>query len=764
MIRPNPAKRFRHASVFALTAVFVLAFSSSAFAEAVFTVRGHGFGHGIGMSQYGAKGMAERGASYSTILRHFYQGTTLGSLSTEPVVRVAIQKDDVSQGYWTVRGNNADIWVDYPGRSNSTGNFASGGYLVLPKGQSFTVTPLGSTTKITIRDQNSVPKAVITGNWVHLWERDTTKPRYSGLVQIMHATGPFVRQNILYNGSLKLERGTTTATNALLHARNYVYLEDYVKCVVPRESPASWATEAIKSQAVAARSYAYALLKPASSFDMWCTTSSQVYNGWGQWDATDGNVRHGDNPDTAALEGDWQSDPEVAATRLQLVKYGSTTVVTYFHSASGGHTEDIDKAWPSAAAQPYYQGVPDPYGASAYDDWGPWTYTASQVRTRLLSAGVLAADLPATITDMRVTKRGDSGRVMELVLYGGVGETPKTLSGSTSMSRVRNAIAGSYDTWFYINAKTARIAGGDRYETSTKLSTMAFPTSSNSVVIANGTSFADALAAAGLAGTVDAPLLLVTNTSAPDGVMAEIRRLGATKAYVVGGVGAVSDSVVYQLRTIPVLAPYGQIERIGGSDRYDTARRIALKIQALKGGGPLPRAVIVSGTRFADAVAVSPLAFRKDLPVLLVNDQGASTYTVSALAAIKSTQLLVVGGDGVVPPQVVTSLGVPSVRIAAGANRYDTAAKLADYMVASEGFTWDILQIANGDSLVDALSAGPAAGRWNGPLLYSSVYSVPVETTGRLVLHKGVTDHAYLLGGAFALNNVIEAKVEQSLW
>jgi stage II sporulation protein D len=427
-----------------LTALFVLGLASPAFAEAVFTVRGHGFGHGIGMSQYGAKGMAEYGASYSSILKHFYQGTTLGSLATEPVVRVAIQKSNTPQGYWTVRGNNADIWVDYPGRANATADFASGGYLVLPKGQSFTVTPLGSTTTITIRDQNKEPKAVITGNWVHLWERDTTKPRYSGLVQIMQATGPFDRQNLLYNGSLKLER--STSFNTLLHARNYVYLEDYVKCVVPRESPASWPTEAIKAQAVAARSYAYAGLKPTSTFDVYCTTRSQVYNGWGQWTAADGSVRHGDDPDTAALEGDWQSDPEVVATKLQLVKYGTTTVVTYFHSSSGGHTEDIDKAWPSSTAKPYYQGVPDPYGKSPYDNWGPWTYTASQVRSRLLAAGIPSSHVPDTITDIRVTKRGDSGRVMEMVLYGGINETPKVLSGYEMMNCVRNAIAGSYDT------------------------------------------------------------------------------------------------------------------------------------------------------------------------------------------------------------------------------------------------------------------------------------------------------------------------------
>jgi N-acetylmuramoyl-L-alanine amidase len=246
--------------------------------------------------------------------------------------------------------------------------------------------------------------------------------------------------------------------------------------------------------------------------------------------------------------------------------------------------------------------------------------------------------------------------------------------------------------------------------------------------------------------------------------MAEIERLGATMAYVIGGGNAISDSVIYQLRTIPVLQPYGQIERISGVDRYDTARKIALKIQALKGGVTLPRAVVVSGTRFADAVAVAPMAFKKDLPILLVNEDGAPAATMDALAAIKSSQLLVVGGDGVVPPAVITSMGVPAVRIAAGENRFDTAGKLADYMVASEGFTWDNVHVANGNSLVDALAAGPFAGRRNGPLLYATVYAVPVETGGRLVAHKGVTDHLYLLGGTFALNNVVEAKVEQSLW
>jgi len=77
-------------------------------AETTFTITGHGYGHGIGMSQYGAKSLAERGWSYADILGHYYQGTSIGSLGytrgsvSETVMRVAIQKTDLPDAWWSV--------------------------------------------------------------------------------------------------------------------------------------------------------------------------------------------------------------------------------------------------------------------------------------------------------------------------------------------------------------------------------------------------------------------------------------------------------------------------------------------------------------------------------------------------------------------------------------------------------------------------------------------------------------------------------------
>ncbi len=731
----------------AIAVAFALLCAQSAFAETTFSITGHGFGHGIGMSQYGARGMADHGWSYSSILRHYYQGTTVGSLgytagsSSETIMRVAIQKIDAAQAYWTARANVGELWVSWDG-------MPANGYLKFPAGTSYTFFRSGGT--IAVRDQNGVTQKSFTGaDWVQVWERNTSEPRYAGLTQILQASGPFDWPNVLYRGSIVIEKQTSTTTG--MYARNHVYMEDYVRCVVPRESPALWPVESLKAQAVAARSYAYVSRKDSSSYDVYCTTSSQVYNGWGTWVSGSGNVRH---------LGDSGVDPAVNATPAQVVKYGSTVVQTFFFSTSGGHTEDISNVWPSSAQQPYYTGVPDPYehdAGSAYHSWGPFVYTASQVRTQLLSAGISASKVPVIITDVRVTKRGESGRVMELQLIG-VGES-YTLSGSTEMNRVRNALCKSRDTWFYVDAMSDRVEGDDRYETAVEMSRGSF-SSASSVVIANGSSYADALTASGLAGALNAPVMLTKKDSLPAEVAAEIVRLGATKAYVVGGLAVVGDAAISQLRGVSGIGSNG-VERISGVDRYETGLRIAEKIKALKGSGYSNTAIVVSGTNFADAVAAAPWAYRADTGIVLVRSDGAPAASKLAVQALGATSVQVVGGPAVVPDAVAASLGVTVKRVASGSDRYDTAAILASYLVQAAGFEWDTTHVASGISLVDALAGGAYAGRNGGPVIFATQYALPSPSTTALTSHRLLIDRVQILGGPGAINNVVEARIEE---
>ena len=150
-----------------------------------------------------------------------------------------------------------------------------------------------------------------------------------------------------YRGQLRVVHFT-----AGLMVVNVLPLESYLYGVVPFESPASWPATALRVQAVAARSYALATRK-TGAFDVYCTTASQYYGGL--------DAGHGEEPSTTKAVKDTAG---VVAT------YGGKPIVAYYFSTSGGHTENIENVWGSAAPVPYLKGVTDPYdGASPYHVW-----------------------------------------------------------------------------------------------------------------------------------------------------------------------------------------------------------------------------------------------------------------------------------------------------------------------------------------------------------------------------------------------------------
>ncbi len=125
-----------------------------------------------------------------------------------------------------------------------------------------------------------------------------------------------------------------------LEVVNSVGLEDYLQGVVPAESPASWPAEALKAQAITARTYAITTAKSAE-FDHYPDTRSQVYKGVGI--------------ETAA------TNSAIAATRGQIVTYQGEPVVTYFFSTSGGRTESVENTNLGTEPKPWLKSVDDPY-------------------------------------------------------------------------------------------------------------------------------------------------------------------------------------------------------------------------------------------------------------------------------------------------------------------------------------------------------------------------------------------------------------------
>jgi SpoIID/LytB domain protein len=173
------------------------------------------------------------------------------------------------------------------------------------------------------------------------------------------ARAPLTFDGREYHGKLVLrsQGGGVSVVNGLS-------LDTYLRGVVPSESPSHWPTAALEAQAVAARSYAVAELRPSSWYDLVPTTADQVYGG----------VR-AERP---------RSDHAVYATLGQILTYGGRVARTYYSSSSGGRTEAVQDAWPGSAPIPYLRSVADPYDTySPHHDWGPYDFSSSRLAGRL---------------------------------------------------------------------------------------------------------------------------------------------------------------------------------------------------------------------------------------------------------------------------------------------------------------------------------------------------------------------------------------------
>ncbi|MBU1250780.1 MAG: cell wall-binding repeat-containing protein [Actinobacteria bacterium] len=209
-----------------------------------------------------------------------------------------------------------------------------------------------------------------------------------------------------------------------------------------------------------------------------------------------------------------------------------------------------------------------------------------------------------------------------------------------------SAISSSVATAAAAIAPVERIGGADRYATAELLVRSVF-SSADTVFLATGASFPDALAAGPAAGTDGEPVLIVRgNGSRLDrAALSLLRDLGTTSVVLVGGTSVVSPGIESQLRSE---LGSSQVQRAAGADRYATARAISESAF----GTSAPRVLVASGTSFADALSISVLAAREDLPLYLSLPYCTPSSVRSALGSSAITTRTLVGGPGALSPGV----------------------------------------------------------------------------------------------------------------
>lgn len=301
----------------------------------------------------------------------------------------------------------------------------------------------------------------------------------------------------------------------------------------------------------------------------------------------------------------------------------------------------------------------------------------------------------------------------------------------------------------WTGTKIIRLGGRDRYETSALISAENFPTA-DTVVLATGETFADALSASGLAGCVRGPILLTRRAGLPPTVAREITRLGASKVFIAGGEAAVSPTVSSQLGALGV-----RVERIGGADRYATAALISTRVVSYGQSGG--RVFIARGDDFADALALDPLAYAAKVPLLLVTPNTVPSATRSFLGANPISSGCIAGGTVAVSDRVANELSnyIPGLERLAGTSRYSTAAAVATWAQENGLCTFGTVGMATGTDFADALCGGAAAGVNGGVILLTRPAELPDPTTDWIAINVGDMRNLQIFGGESAILPVV---------
>jgi putative cell wall-binding protein len=265
------------------------------------------------------------------------------------------------------------------------------------------------------------------------------------------------------------------------------------------------------------------------------------------------------------------------------------------------------------------------------------------------------------------------------------------------------------------SASTTRIAGANRYETSAAISAAFFSPGVTMAFLATGENFPDALAGVPIAAFWGAPILLVGRDELPAAVDEELARLRPSSIVVLGGTGSVSE----QVASAAGRRTTGQVVRIAGSNRYETAASISEN--TFRSGADVVH--VASGTSFADALAGGPAAAVADGPVLLVDHDSVPEATAAELGRLAPDRIVVLGGEAAVSSATAQQLrSFAPVTRRAGNDRYDTAAAVS---AGSFGRDRDRVFVATGAAFPDALAAGAAAAATGAPIILSKRTCTP---------------------------------------
>ena len=625
---------------------------------AAFTFSGSGFGHGVGMSQWGAYGQAKEGRSATEILQHYFTGSAVAPVNDAVDINVSLDS----------RVQSGSFRLERLSDSNSTMEVtaADGSVRLLPVGD--VIKTVYNAGRIDVSISGSRSEKFSTTALTLRWAGNREPGTATGGPAVVRYAGPGVS---IANGSryrygylLVTPARVSGALSLGLQINNVLRLHDeYLYGIA--EVSSSWPTATLQAQAITARSYAFRKLRSgirsACACHIYDDPRDQNFTGYAKLAERSGSTNVG------AL---WKAAVDataVSATQGMALTVNGQVVSAYYSAASGGMTQNNEDVWGGSPLS-YTRSVDDPWSlrwaSSSVTRWAPRSFTQAAVASAFGAPDVVSIDL---------SDRYASGAVNNAVAFSSTGQR-YVVGAETLKSRLNRGLSdaqvlsrGIPSVWIWKveeRADDTSVATATRsLAASSALRNLGHPQATASTVVlvsAQATSATIAVASAyaalkgyGLLANAGGVLESTTRT--------ELTRRKATNVVIIGepNLGAALDTLKIAHR------------RIDAADPVSLAAGLALDINAPTGNG-----VVVASSRDEGSLPIATnLAARLRRPLVFI-DAGVISPEVSAvLTRLQPEATIVVGSADQVPDAAVAGLGTVE-RLPTGDRRLATVLTL----------------------------------------------------------------------------------------
>ena len=608
-------------------------------APANFAFSGSGWGHGIGMSQWGAYAMANAGKTASEILTYYFTGTEIGPAIDDADVWVSLQ-NRIRSLTLRLREVNGDI-----GSWRLTADDGSSIDLTANETASFAFDAQEITVSVTTsKDQTLGP----TGKIVATWSGTRFDKDLGDTASAIQVIGPNEnatsgRQYRFGNLRIKAAEATDTYVSGMQVTNRVSLHDEYIYGI--GEVSNSWPTESLVAQAIAARSFAYnraynadgTLNSRMGACDcmVYDDIRDQNYVGWSKLNSAGGDRWK------AAVDGS-----TIDETHSNFVLYNGKVVQTFFAAATGGYTQNNEDVW-GGTPRPYYRAVADPWSlmpepAISVSVWSP----------RIRSQETLAAAFGLTdVAYLDLSDRFVSGGIRTAVAYSTTGASA-TISGEKFRSRVQSVDGDSLQsTWIWKAlvsfAETAAPNFSKSVLTERSLGFAKIPgaTSTSLVLVQNNSLSSETLALAATYSGLNKSALLVTKVSNDaERISQYISEKGITDITVIG---QIDENIITAIQALGK-----SVSTISGANPFELANNLAQSLDVTTG----KKYVLVNSNHPGQLAVATSLAVRTKRALLLTGDGLLNLETAQFLMGSDAADVVVVGSTDDVSNAAMASI------------------------------------------------------------------------------------------------------------